>query len=132
MPRRALSSLPQECDTWPASQKVVRLTYTLDTRQIERVYLSVVPEIRQPLPTTLWYDPQTGWSAGPQRRGRAFAAAGFVISLEPDEFVLLAPGAKADVVGMLGGAFLTEELAGQRYDSYVFVRVEVRHVRRQD
>mgnify|MGYP007051594138 CR=1 FL=1 len=117
---------------WPGSQKVLRLTYTLDSRQIERVHLAVVPEIRQSLPATLWYDRQTGWSAGPQRRGEAFGAVAFVISLEPGEFVVLAPGSKADVPGMLGGAFLTEETPGRRYDSYVFVRPEVRHVRQPD
>ena len=117
-------------DTWPNSQKVLRTAYTLDTRAIDRVLLSVVPEIRQQLSPGLSYTPETGWASGPRRTGRAFAAAGFAVPVDSAEFVLITPGEKAGVFGMVGGVFLTDKLDDAPYDSYVFIRAEVKNVQR--
>lgn len=115
-------------DTWVGSQRVLRVTYTLDTLDLNRVFLSVVPEIRQPLAPAMSYDRENGWATGPRRGGRAFATAAFAITLGPEEFVLLAPGEKADLFGIVGGAFLTDNMAGEMYSSYIFIRVEVKNV----
>ncbi|MFH1748419.1 MAG: hypothetical protein ABIG44_15405 [Planctomycetota bacterium] len=114
-------------DTWRASQRVLRVTYTLDTRGIDRVFMSVVPEIRQHSEKE-WSRGDEGWTTGPRRSGRAFAQAAFALTLQSNEFVLLAPGSKAELYGLVGGAFLIDELDDQRYDSYVFLRIEVNHV----
>lgn len=114
-------------DTWPASQRVLRVTYTLDTRDTHRVFLSVVPEIRRQLDPE-WSYTEDGWTTGPRRTGRAFAAAAFAVALEPNEFVLLAPGEKADLFGLVGGAFLADRVDNQPYDSYVFLRTDIAHV----
>ena len=114
-------------DTWPASQRVLRLTYTLDTQEVGRIYLTVVPEIRRSSGPG-WSRTEDGWIPGSMREGRAFAAAAFAVTLRPNEFVVIAPGPKADVFGLVGGAFLKTAIDDQPYDSYVFVRAEVTDV----
>jgi hypothetical protein len=115
--------------SWPASQKVLRVSYGLDMQQRETVRLMVVPEIRQELSPALSYTKGEGWAAGPRREGRAYASAAFEVPLSSEEFVLIGPGEKADVFGIVGGAFLTDLLNGERYDAYVFIRAEVNHGR---
>ena len=44
-----------------------------------------------------------------------------------NEFLLVAPGDKADVFGLVGGAFLKQSVDGESYDSYVFVRADVKY-----
>jgi hypothetical protein len=114
-------------ETWPASQRVLRVTYTLDAGARARVYLSIVPEIRRHGAAGLAYTVD-GWQPGPQREGRTFPAAALVVLLDEAEFIVLAPGEKADLFGLVGGAFLTGQQDGQAYDSYVFFRTDMRHV----
>ena len=114
-------------DTWPTSQRVLRLAYTLDTQEVGRIYLTVVPEIRRSGGPG-WSRTSDGWIPGSTREGRAFAAAAFAVTLEPNEFVVIAPGQKADVFGLVGGAFLKTAIGDEPYDSYVFVRAEVSDV----
>ncbi len=118
-------------DIWPASRRVLRVAYTLDTQQVDRVFLTLVPEIRQTDGTALSYTEESGWVRGPRLHGRAFAPAGFALLLQSDEFVVIAPGPKADLFGLVGGAFLTDRVDEKPYDSYVFVRAEVQHVRQR-
>jgi hypothetical protein len=118
-------------DIWPASRRVLRVAYTLDTQQVDRVFLTLVPEIRQTDGTALSYTEESGWVRGPRLHGRAFAPAGFALLLRSDEFVVIAPGPKADLFGLVGGAFLTDRVDEKPYDSYVFVRAEVQHVRQR-
>lgn len=115
-------------DTWPASRRVLRVTYTLDVLDVDRVCLSVVPEVRRRVDFDLLRG-QDGLTMGPRRDGRAFAAAAFAVALGPSEFVLMAPGEKADVFGLVGGVFLTERLDGRPHNSYVFLRADVTHVK---
>ena len=63
---------------------------------------------------------------------QSYNAAGFVVTLSPGEFALLAPAEAAQVEGLLGGAFLTRESQGRHYGSYVFLRPEARHVGQHD
>jgi hypothetical protein len=114
-------------DTWPASQRMLRITYGFHPFDLKQVLLNIVPEIHRRIDSQLSYT-DGGWTAGPERQGRAYGAAGFGVPLGPDEFVLLAPGEKADVIGLVGGAFLTDKSEDQAYDSYVFLRVDVNHV----
>lgn len=116
-------------DTWPASQKVLRLTYEPDPLQRDSVRLMVVPEIRQELPPALTYTTTEGWATGRRREGRAYGSAAFEIPLSTEEFVMVGPGEKADVFGMVGGAFLTGLVNDERYDTFVFIRAEISHGR---
>lgn len=115
-------------DTWPASRRVLRVTYTLDVLDLDRVCLSVVPEVRRRVDSDL-FSGEDGLTMGPRRDGRAFAAAAFALALGPSEFVLIAPSEKADVFGLVGGAFLTERLDDRPYDSCVFLRTNVTRVK---
>jgi hypothetical protein len=115
-------------DTWPASQKVLRISYLLDGRELGRLLVSIVPAIWQQSPPEFRYSEEEGWTAGPRERGRVYNVAGFVLPVSSEQFIVLAPGASADLPGMLGGAFLTERVDGELHDVYVFVRPEVRNV----
>ncbi|MGD8451249.1 MAG: hypothetical protein PVJ57_05470 [Phycisphaerae bacterium] len=114
-------------ETWPGSRRVLRVTYTLDAQDVERAYLSVVPEIRMPAVSD-WMQTDEGWAAGSRRPGRAFAAAAFALALGPQEYLLVGPGEKADVCGLVGGIFLRDTVDGEAYDSYLFLRTEIVHV----
>lgn len=115
-------------ETWPGSRNVLRVSCALDLEHPECLHLAVVPEVRQRLDGWRWVRHEAGLTQLPKYEGRAFAAAGFVADLEPGQFVVLAPGERADVYGIVGGAFLVQELNGTRYDSYVFLRADVNHV----
>jgi hypothetical protein len=114
--------------TWPHSRNVLRVNYQLDPRNPLRVWLTVVPEVRQRLDGWRWVRSESGLAQLPQYSGQAFAAASFRVGLEPGEFLLVAPGPQADLYGIVGGAFLASDQDGQRYDSYVFLRADVNHV----
>jgi hypothetical protein len=114
-------------DTWPKSQRVLRVTYELNTQDGHGIWLSIVPEVRRRAGPD-WVRSEGVWTPGARREGRAFPAGSFAVSLAPSEFVLLAPGPKADVFGLVGGTFLKEQVEDQPYDSYVFVRADVTHV----
>jgi hypothetical protein len=116
-------------EDWPASQKVLRVTYGLDLEQRDVVRLMVVPEIRQDLPPALSYSKEEGWATGRRRAGRAYAQAAFEVPLSSEQFVLIGPGENADVYGFVGGAFLTDLVNSERYDAYVFIRAEMNHGR---
>jgi hypothetical protein len=104
----------------------------LDLQQPERLHLLVVPEVRQQLDGWRWVRREAGLTQMRNHGGRAFAAAGFALDLGPGEFAVVAPGERADVFGIVGGAFLVREQDGTRFDSYVFLRADVNHVAYRD
>ncbi len=114
--------------TWLDSRNVLRVTYGPDLRDADRIVLLVVPEVHQKQDGWRWVRTEAGLWQVPRQALRAFDAAGFVLTLGPGEFVLLAPSDQARVYGLLGGAFLTRELQGRHYRSYVFLRPEARYV----
>jgi hypothetical protein len=115
-------------ETWPYSRNVLRVSYMFNLERPECLRLSVVPEVRQRLPGWHWVREESGLIQAANYNGRAFAAAGFTVDLAPGDFLLIAPGENADLFGILGGAFLSSERDGRRYDSYVFLRADVNHV----
>jgi hypothetical protein len=119
-------------ETWVHSRNVLRVSHALDLEAPDEVRLSVVPEVRQRLQGWRWVRNEAGLTQLPNYNGRAFPAAGFALHLQPGEFLLIAPGDRADVFGMLGGALLTHEIDGRRYDSYVFLRADSNHVALRD
>lgn len=115
-------------ETWPHSRNVLRVSYELNRLRPERVRLLVVPEVRQRLDGWRWVRAGSGVTQVPEYNGRAFAAAAFLVDLEPSEFLLVAPSRAADVYGIVGGAFLSNGQNADHYDSYVFLRADVNHV----
>ncbi len=115
-------------ETWPQSRNVLRMSYELDLEHPERIRLMVVPEVRQKLNGWRWVKSVNGLTQLPNYGGRAFGVAGFLVDLEPGEFLLIAPGEQSKVFGLVGNAFLVCEEDGRRYDSYVFLRADVNHV----
>jgi hypothetical protein len=114
--------------TWRDSRNVLLVTCAPDLQQADLVQLFVAPEVRQRLPGWRWVRTEAGLWQAPKQNGRIFHAAGFAVTLEPGQFVLVAPSDEADVPGLLGGAFLISEQDGRRYDSYVFLRPDLTHV----
>ncbi len=119
-------------ETWVASRNVLRVNYGLNLEQPEQVRLAVVPEVRQRLHGWRWVRHEAGISQVPDYNGRAFGAAGFAVDLDPGEFLMIAPNQRADVYGMVGGAFLVQEEEGTRYDSYVFLHADMNDVAYRD
>lgn len=115
-------------ETWPASRNVLRVSYDFDLADSDRVRLAVVPEVRQRLRGWRWVRSEAGLTQEPNYAGRAFGAAAFLAELEPGEFLLVAPGERADVYGLVGRQFLVQQQEGREYDSYVFLRADVNHV----
>jgi hypothetical protein len=48
--------------------------------------------------------------------------------MESGQFLLLAPNDRAEYFGLVGGRFLTEEIDGRRYDSFIFVTLDFTNV----
>lgn len=113
--------------TWPQSRNVLRVTYVIHPQQVQRTYLRIVPEVRQRLDGWQWVRTEAGMWQTPKYDGRAFPAAGFSAGLEAGEFLLIAPGKRADVFGLIGGVFLCWRENDQNYDSYFFLRPEAAH-----
>lgn len=114
--------------TWPRSRNVLRVRYRLDLENPEQIRLEIVPEVRQQQDGWRWVQTDRGLTQVPNYSGRAFSAVGFEIGVDPGAFVLIAPGKRADVYGMVGGALLLQEQDDRQYDSLVFLRADVNHV----
>lgn len=115
-------------ETWPQSRNVLRVSYELNLADPERIRLLVVPEVRQRLAGWHYVRTDTGFTQAPNADGRAFTAAQVSTDVRPGEFLVVAPGPGADLYGMVGGAFLSDEVDGIRYDSYVFLQADVNYV----
>ncbi len=114
--------------TWNESRNVLRLQYVIDPESPRRVLVELVPEVRQRLKGSEWAFTSDGLLQQSHYDGRAYAEAGILMPIESGQIVLLGPSAgDSDVYGIIGGAFLTEEILGTEYDSLVFLRPEVNY-----
>jgi hypothetical protein len=118
--------------SWPDSRNVLRATYAPDPRDAGRVLLQVVPEVHQRRDGWEWVRTESGLWQIPRQSMETFHAAGFVLTLGQEEFVLLAPSVNSRIYGLLGGAFLTRRSEGQNWNSYVFLRPEATDVGQYD
>ncbi len=112
-------------ETWPQSRNVLRLSYQLNLERPDRLRLLVVPEVRQLLEGWHWASTAGGMTQDLNYNGRAFSAASFAVDLDPEEFLLIAPGENANLYGLVGGVFLLNERDDELCDSYVFLRLDV-------
>lgn len=119
-------------NTWPDSRNVLCVTYAPDPHDLDRIVLAAVPQVHQRRRGWEWVRTESGLWQVPRQAMQRFDASGFVLPLGPGEFVLLAPSENARTFGLLGGAFLTGESDGRRYDSYVFLRPQATHVGQHD
>ncbi len=119
-------------ETWPASRNVLRVSYELDLEDPARIQLALVPEVRQRLDGWRWVRNEAGFTQLPKYSGRAFSTASLLVPITNGDFLMLAPGERADVAGMVGQAFLVQELDGTAYDSYVFLRPDMTYVAFRD
>jgi len=119
-------------DTWPDSRNVLRVAYAPDPHDADRIMLLAVPEVRQKRNGWEWVRTEAGLWQVPRQAMQSFDTAGFVVTLSPGEFALVAPSEAAQVYGSLGGAFLTRQSQERHYSSYVFLRPEARHVGQHD
>lgn len=114
--------------TWPESRNVLRFAYAADPQYVERIRMAVRPEVHQQEDGVKWVRTPEGIWQTPRQSVVSFDAAEFVISLRPQEFVLMATSDAAHVYGILGRAFLTSDIEGTRYRSYLFLRPDVTDV----
>jgi hypothetical protein len=118
--------------TWPDSRNVLRVTYGPDLRDVDRIRVYTVPEVHQRRDGWEWIRTEAGLWQLPRQSTQTFDAVGFVLTLRAGEFALVAPGANARNHWLLGGAFLTRQSEGRRFNSYVFLRPEAKHVGQHD
>lgn len=116
-------------ETWTASERVLRLTYGLDIARGGRIIIEVVPELWRSGGIDLTHT-EAGLVIGPRRDGRAFGVAALSVSLGTNDFLLIGPGRRADVYGLLGGTFLQDTIDERSFDSYLFIRADVSYVNR--
>lgn len=115
-------------ETWEASRNQLRISYVLDASKKGRIRLEVVPQVRREASGPSLGDPADGFSPKPRTEGRAFDQAGFYLTMDADEILVLAPNENATAYGIIGGAFLTEKSDERGYDRYIMIRPEVRYV----
>ncbi|MBK8915628.1 MAG: hypothetical protein IPM64_13720 [Phycisphaerales bacterium] len=113
--------------TFVQSRNVLQLMCLLDPRERSRVHLHIVPEVRQQIEEMQWVQTERGMMEVPRYRGQRFPAAGLSVPLEDGEFVVIAPGEQSRLYGLIGRIMLSEEIQARRYDSYVFLKPEVRY-----
>lgn len=110
-------------DTWPASRNVVVVTTILNPEDRDRVRLMVVPEVRQESNGEMrWVRTENGPQQIRPAHGRAFGAAGFVMDIAPDEFVVIGPGVTSTVVGLVGSAMLNTGPDDALVENYIVIR----------
>lgn len=114
--------------TFQQSRNVLCAYYVADPRRDDRVMLSVVPEVRQRLEGWQWISTPEGVAQIPRDNIFALLPAGFTLPMESGQFLLLAPNDRADYFGLVGGRFLTEEIDGRRYDSFIFATLDFTNV----
>jgi hypothetical protein len=114
--------------TLPPGRNRLRLTYTIDTRGDGGVFLSLVPEVAQRLEGTAWLDTAVGGQLRSSEKVTTFSAAAVTARLRDGEFLVVAPAEASPQTGLVGGAFFAEEINGQRYLSYVFLRPDLTRV----
>ncbi len=114
-------------ESWPESRNVLRLSYSLERLRSTRVRVAVVPEVRQAQRGWKWLHTDAGLARLPDFGGRSFAAAAVTADLGDGDFLVIAPSEDAELYGLVGGAFLTRQEDGERFDSYVFIRAGVNH-----
>ena len=112
--------------TIPASRNVLRISYAPDPRDYRGVQLLAMPEVQRRREGWEWVRREAGLSEGGPLLRTTYDAVGFVVTLKPGEFALVAPSENADIYGLLGGVFLTRETEGDLYDSYIFLRPEAK------
>ncbi len=107
--------------TWAQSRNVLRISHSSDFRGPGRLLVKIMPEVRQRLEGWRWLRTESGLWQTPNYNGQAFEVVGVSLPLEPDEFILIAPGERAGKFGLIGGAFLRGELDGKSLESYLFL-----------
>jgi hypothetical protein len=118
--------------SWPHSRNVLRFNYGPDPQHVDRIRLAARPEVHQQEEGMKWVRTPEGVWQVPRQNIVNFDAAEFVLSLKPQEFLLVATSDSAHVFGIIGRAFLTSELEGTGYRSYVFLRPDVTDVGQRD
>ena len=115
-------------ETWEKSRNQLRISYVLDASRKGRIRLEVMPQVRREKSEIGLGSPETGFSPPSRLEGRTFEQAGFYLGLDADEILVLAPNENATAYGIIGGAFLTEDIDRRGYDRYVLIRPEVSYV----
>lgn len=110
--------------TFQQCRNVLCISYVADMRRDDRILLTLMPEVRQRLDGWQWVTTPDGVAQLPKDNTFSLTPAGFTLPLEAGQFLTLAPNDRAEYFGLVGGRFLTEEIEGRRYDSFIFMTVD--------
>jgi len=112
--------------TWLRSKNVFRVVCASALTEIDRIRFSAIPEVQQDLEGWTWVQAPEGWTQAPRKNQFQFEAAAVTLLLDPGEFILLSVSPDADSERLLGSALLTHRIDGLPYDSYIFMKPELR------
>jgi hypothetical protein len=112
--------------TLPAGRNRLRLTAAMTSRERPRAQLFVVPEVGQQRDHPFWLE--SGEDGDSREKCTTFPSCGVSVALSEQEFLVLAPADPQRNESLVGGAFLTDEIDGNRYYSYIFIRPEFTRV----
>lgn len=107
---------------WADSRLFLRVAYRYDARYPDRINLSVLPGVRRDSLKMRWVRTGAGMARVPRHEGQVYTAVAFQFTLLPDEFGVVGPGDRAATRGLIGNAFLTDEIDDVRYESFLFIR----------
>lgn len=109
-------------DTWLSSRNVIRVSCAADPRHPGNTRMWLTPESNHDLNDWKVVKTEAGVWQAPKVGRTVFEAAALALTLGPEEFVVLAAGENSRVRGLIGSAFLTADVEGVRYRSYVFLQ----------
>lgn len=115
----------------PQGRKSLRLAQWIDRRHSDRVWISIVPQVRQLNEERRWVRTPAGLVEASGYGGRVYPSVGFSLELGPGEFCVIAAGEKSDISGLIGSVFLTEPTQEGPLLSYIFVRPSVEEIKPQ-
>ena len=111
-------------ETWADSRDVLRVVYQPDPQVPGAAMLDIRPQVRQKQSGMQLVQTVAGLSQVPRTSARTFDVAGFAATLRDGEFLLIGPSTGDLAYGLIGEVFLSREVQGTRYDSYVVLRPE--------
>lgn len=116
---------------FPQGRKSLKLSQWIDRRHSDRVWITVLPQVRQLNEERRWVQTPAGLVEASGYGGRSYPSVAFSVELSPGEFCVIAAGEKANIAGLIGTIFLTDQTQESPMLSYIFLRPSVEEIKPQ-
>jgi hypothetical protein len=112
--------------TFPAGDKLLDIEYNYRPEIGEVVDLRTTLEIRRDLGVMRWERREGVVREVPAYDRHLFDSLSSLITLKPDEFLVVGLSEKVDQASLIGNEFFTFEQAGRRYETILFITPKTR------